>query len=85
MEINKANALFITVGCFNVAVYSSSKFYEITFLYYCSISVAIPSVWIGNSIYLALTHDYTLQITVLQRLVFPVTVFTALLVNVFQQ
>jgi hypothetical protein len=42
--------------------------------------MTIDGVWIGNRIYA--TRDYTLQITVTQRLVFSVTVFTALLPTV---
>jgi hypothetical protein len=43
-------------------------------------------VWIGNRIYWTLDHttcDYTLQITITQRLVFSVTIFTAMLGDVF--
>jgi hypothetical protein len=50
--------------------------------------VTVEGVWIGNRIYCTLKHttrDYTLQITVTHRLVFSVTVFTALLDNGFQQ
>jgi hypothetical protein len=52
------------------------------------IRVTIDGVWIGNSFYWTLLHttlDYTLQITITHRLVFSLTVFTALLGNVFQQ
>jgi hypothetical protein len=46
--------------------------------------MTIEGVWIRNRIYY-ITRDYTLQITVTQRLVFSVTVFTAFLGNVSQQ
>jgi hypothetical protein len=50
--------------------------------------VTTDGFWIGNRICWTIKHtirDYTLQITVTQRLVFPVTVLTALLGNIFQQ
>jgi hypothetical protein len=50
--------------------------------------VTIDEVRIGNRIYWTLqrtTRDYTLQLTIRHRLVFSVTVFTALPCNVFQQ
>jgi hypothetical protein len=50
--------------------------------------VTIEGVWIGNLTYWTLegiTRGYTLQITITQILVFSVTVFTALLANVFQR
>jgi hypothetical protein len=51
-------------------------------------AVTIDEIWAGNRIYWTPQHttrDYTLQIAITQRLVFSVTVFTALLGNVFQQ
>jgi hypothetical protein len=56
----------------------------------CALSrvrVTIDGVWLDNQICWTLQHttrDYTLQITI-NRQVFSVTVFTALLGNVFQQ
>jgi hypothetical protein len=50
--------------------------------------VTIDEVYIGNQIYRALirpTRDYNLQITIKQKLVFSVTVFTELLGNGFQR
>jgi hypothetical protein len=50
--------------------------------------VTVDAVWIGNRIYWTLQHttrDYTVQITITHRLVFSVTVFTALLGSGFQQ
>jgi hypothetical protein len=50
--------------------------------------VTIDGVFIGNRIYWTLkntTLDYTLKITVTQRVVFSVTVIIALLRNIFQQ
>jgi hypothetical protein len=50
--------------------------------------VIVDGVWVGDRIYWTLqrtTRDYTSQITITHRLVFSVTVFTALLVNDFQQ
>jgi hypothetical protein len=50
--------------------------------------VTIDGVWIGIWVYWAFKHtsrDYSLQITVTHRLVFSVTVFTALLRNFFQR
>jgi hypothetical protein len=43
----------------------------------------VDGVWVGNRIYWS--RDYTLQITITHRLVFSVTVFTALLVSSFQR
>jgi hypothetical protein len=51
-------------------------------------SVTMYGIWIGNQIYWTLEHIarvYTLQITVTYRLVFSVTVFTALLGSGFQR
>jgi hypothetical protein len=45
--------------------------------------VTVDGVWIGNRIYWP--RDYTLWITITHRLVFSVTVFTALLGNGFQR
>jgi hypothetical protein len=55
---------------------------------YCHvITVTLDGVCIGNRIYWTLKtpRDYTLQITITQKLLFSVTVFTALLGNGFQQ
>jgi hypothetical protein len=52
------------------------------------LNVTIDGVWISNWIYWILNHtsrDYPLQITIVHRLAFSVTVFTALLGNLFQQ
>jgi hypothetical protein len=52
------------------------------------VRVTTDGVWIGNRIYWTIQHttcEYTLQITITHRLVFSVTVFTALLGNAFQQ
>jgi hypothetical protein len=48
--------------------------------------VTIDGVWIGNRIYWIhySTCDYTLQITITQKLVFSIMVFTALLGNLFE-
>jgi hypothetical protein len=48
------------------------------------IRVSIDGVWIGNWTYRT-PRDYALQITITQRLVFSVTVFTALLGSGYQQ
>jgi hypothetical protein len=50
--------------------------------------VTTDGVWIGNMIYWTLKHitrDYTLQITIAQRLVSSVTLFTSLLSRGFQR
>jgi hypothetical protein len=50
--------------------------------------VTIDGDWIGNRIYWALKHttrDYTLEITITHRLVFSVTVITALVGSGFQR
>jgi hypothetical protein len=70
---------------------TSLKFRDYTVLHPRILSpdgVTIDGVWIGIWIYWAFQHkarDYTLRITLTRRPMFPVTVFTPLLGNVFQQ
>jgi hypothetical protein len=80
-SLNVAN-LFADGVCLNISWYLC-----VQSSYYCqAIECDYDGVWIGNRIYCTLEHttrDYSLQITLTNKLMFLVTVFSALLGSFF--